>query len=44
MFNAEELNLLYNLARTLGEDSDYGELLTSLLDRTIESLGAASAA
>jgi transcriptional regulator with GAF, ATPase, and Fis domain len=40
MFNAEELNLLYNLARTLGEDRDYGELLTSLLDRTIESLGA----
>jgi GAF domain-containing protein len=40
MFNAEELNLLYSLARTLGEDRDYGELLTSLLDRTIESLGA----
>ncbi|HEY2381162.1 MAG TPA: sigma-54-dependent Fis family transcriptional regulator [Terriglobia bacterium] len=40
MFNAEELNLLYGLARTLGEDRDYGELLTSLLDRTIESLGA----
>jgi transcriptional regulator with GAF, ATPase, and Fis domain len=40
MFNAEELNLLYDLARTLGEDRDYGELLTSLLDRTIESLGA----
>src|SRR5947207_7255392 len=40
MFNAEELNLLYAIARTLGEDRDYGELLTSLLDRTIESLGA----
>src|SRR5437762_7484744 len=40
MFNAEELNLLYAIARTLGEDRDYGELLTNLLDRTIESLGA----
>jgi transcriptional regulator with GAF, ATPase, and Fis domain len=40
MFNAEELNLLYSLARTLGEDRDYGELLTGVLDRTIESLGA----
>src|SRR4051794_37886220 len=40
MFNAEELSLLYAIARQLGEDRDYGELLSSLLDRTIESLGA----
>ncbi len=40
MFNAEELSLLYAIARALGEERDYGELLTNLLDRTIESLGA----
>src|SRR5258706_7391632 len=40
MFNADELTLLYKIARALGEDRDYGELLTNLLDRTIESLGA----
>src|SRR5438552_3758470 len=40
MFNAEELALLYAMARTLAEDRDYGELLTTLLDKTIEQLGA----
>src|SRR6185295_10297263 len=40
MFNVDELTLLYKIARALGEDRDYGELLTNLLDRTIESLGA----
>src|SRR5258706_6741035 len=40
MFNADELTLLYKIARALGEDRDYGELLANLLDRTIESLGA----
>src|SRR5438874_5117781 len=40
MPTAEESSLLYRVARTLLEDRDYGELLTNLLDRTIESLGA----
>ncbi len=40
MFNAEELSLLYTIARTLGEDCGYGELLTSVLDKTIDGLGA----
>ena len=40
MPTAEESSLLYRIARTLLEDRDYGELLTNLLDRTIESLGA----
>ncbi|MBI4474416.1 MAG: sigma-54-dependent Fis family transcriptional regulator [Acidobacteria bacterium] len=40
MFNAEELTLLYMVARALLEERDYGELLAAVLDRTIESLGA----
>ncbi|MBI4474084.1 MAG: GAF domain-containing protein [Acidobacteria bacterium] len=40
MFNAEELTLLYQVARALLGERDYGELLAAVLDRTIESLGA----
>src|SRR5512146_563315 len=41
-FNAEELALLYRIARTLLEASEreYGELLATILDTTIEALGA----
>ncbi len=40
MFEADELSLLYRVARSLLEEREYGELLTGLLDQTIESLGA----
>lgn len=39
-FNAEETALLYRIAQTLLQDRDYGEILGSLLDATIEGLGA----
>lgn len=39
-FSAEELALLYRLARTLIEEREYGELLADLLDATIEGLKA----
>jgi transcriptional regulator with GAF, ATPase, and Fis domain len=39
-FNAEELTLLYRVARTLLGERDYGELLAGLLDVTIEGLAA----
>lgn len=39
-FNAEQLKLLYRVARTLLEEGEYGELLAKLLDATIEGLGA----
>ncbi len=39
-FNAEELTLLYRVARTLLGEREYGELLADLLDATIEALGA----
>lgn len=35
-FNAEELTLLYRVARTLLYEREYGELLAGLLDATIE--------
>lgn len=39
-FNAEELALLYRVARTLLHEREYGELLAGLLDVAIEGLGA----
>ncbi len=39
-FNAEELTLLYRVARTLLGEHDYGELLAALLDVTIDGLAA----
>jgi transcriptional regulator with GAF, ATPase, and Fis domain len=39
-FNAEELALLYRLARALLSEREYGELLADLLDATIEGLRA----
>ncbi len=39
-FTADDRTLLYRIARTLLNDSDYGELLTELLDVTIQALGA----
>lgn len=39
-FNAEELTLLYRLARALLGEREYGELLADLLDATIEGLRA----
>lgn len=41
-FNAGELALLYKVARTLLEahEREYGELLATILDATIEALGA----
>ena len=39
-FNAEELTLLYRVARTLLGERDYGELLADLLDAAIEGLRA----
>ena len=39
-FDAEELTLLYRLARTLLGEREYGELLADVLDATIEGLKA----
>ena len=39
-FNSSEVQLLYQVARTLLSEHDYGELLASVLDVTIEGLGA----
>lgn len=39
-FTAEELSLLYRVARALLAERDYGELLGDLLGATIEALGA----
>ena len=39
-FNADELNLLYRIARALLHERDYGELLADLLDAIIEGLNA----
>jgi len=39
-FNADELALLYRLARTLLNEREYGELLADLLDATIDGLRA----
>ena len=39
-FSAEELTLLYRVARTLLDEREYGELLANLLDATIEGLKA----
>src|SRR6266852_9638318 len=33
-------NVLYNIARNLLQEHDYGELLTNILDMTIQALGA----
>ncbi len=38
-FTAEELRLLYRVAAVLLREQDYGELLASLLDVTIEAFG-----
>lgn len=39
-FSGEDLKLLYRVAGTLLGERDYGELLSELLDATIEGLGA----
>ena len=39
-WNAKELGLLYDVSQRLLEDCDYGELLATILDATIEHLGA----
>jgi len=39
-WNQDELRLLYGLSQRLLEDCDYGELLATILDATIEVLGA----
>ena len=36
----DSANVLYNIARNLLQEGDYGELLTSILDMTIQVLGA----
>ena len=33
-------NVLYSIARNLLQEHDYGELLTNILDMTIQALGA----
>jgi transcriptional regulator with GAF, ATPase, and Fis domain len=40
MFTADELNVLYTIARSLGDERQFGELLKTVLDKTIEGLGA----
>jgi transcriptional regulator with GAF, ATPase, and Fis domain len=39
-FTADEQTLLYQLARSLLQERDYGQVLTALLDVTIQALGA----
>ncbi len=39
-FNAEEVSLLYRVARTLLRERDFGELLSDLLDDVIDCFGA----
>lgn len=39
-WNADELRLLYGIAQRLLEFHDYGDLLATILDATIEGLGA----
>lgn len=39
-FSAEELGLLYRVAHCLLSEKDYGELLTSVLETTMEAIGA----
>lgn len=39
-FSAEELGLLYKVARSLLQERDYGELLSGVLETTMEALGA----
>jgi len=38
--SAETANVLYGIARNLLQENDYGELLTNILDMTIQALGA----
>jgi transcriptional regulator with GAF, ATPase, and Fis domain len=39
-FTTNEINFLYDLARSLLQERDYGDLLVELLDATIQALGA----
>jgi len=39
-WNPDELQLLYGISQSLLQDRDYGELLATILDATIEGLGA----
>jgi len=38
--SADTANVLYGIARNLLQENDYGELLTNILDMTIQALGA----
>jgi transcriptional regulator with GAF, ATPase, and Fis domain len=38
--SSDTANVLYNIARNLLQEQDYGELLTNILDMTIQALGA----
>jgi len=38
--SADTANVLYSIARNLLQENDYGELLTNILDMTIQALGA----
>jgi transcriptional regulator with GAF, ATPase, and Fis domain len=39
-WNSDEVGLLYGISQRLLEDRDYGEVLATILDATIEGLGA----
>jgi transcriptional regulator with GAF, ATPase, and Fis domain len=39
-WNPDELQLLYDISQALLQDRDYGELLATILDATIDGLGA----
>src|SRR5258708_6369405 len=38
--SADTANVLYGIARNLLQERDYGELITNILDMTIQALGA----
>ena len=38
--SSDDANVLYSIARSLLQEHDYGELLTNILDMTIQALGA----